>query len=304
VIEVQAVPPYVYEERSDSFLAQGDILKVSESFRDRFVEYYPSINHPEDEDKHVLVLTQSCDLVRIGKRKPKVPHINVCLVRPIERVLDKIIKEEIQPDHIGDIKLLPRGAMDQLKDRLSKLLNNNDQKMHFFLPKKAPFKQDMIALIHMSFSFRTEEHYDMLLKHRILSLKPEFQAKLGHIISQLYGRIATTDLSDLEWKDKEVRRYIESLLINTNLNQVPDHIYIEYIKQKAREGQTDINKLIEEYQIQILKEKFEPLKKVFLKEIKNRIMKMFEDPTKINSLEKMTKPELSKEINKIIMPSD
>jgi hypothetical protein len=35
--------------------------------------------------------------------------------------------------------------------------------------QKTPFKEDMIALLHMSFSFRTEEHYDELLRNRVLS---------------------------------------------------------------------------------------------------------------------------------------
>lgn len=105
MIEVQAVPPYVYKDDGCDSLSQGDVLKVDGKFREKFKEYYPSINHPDNEEKYVLVLTQSCDLVKIGKRKPKLPHINVCLVRTLEAVIKKIIDDEVQPDVIGGKKL-------------------------------------------------------------------------------------------------------------------------------------------------------------------------------------------------------
>lgn len=193
--------------------------------------------------------------------------------------------------------------MDKLKDRLLKLLNNNDQKIHFFLPKKTPFKEDMIALLHMSFSFRTEEHYDELLQNRVLSLKPEFQAKLGHVISQLYGRIATPDLSDSEWKDKSSRRYINDLLERANLKVVPDPSFIKYIKSKNEDEQSNIEKLIEECQASIFKEEFKPRENELMQDIRNRLINALADPTKVRNFEGMSKEQISKEITKIIKPS-
>ncbi|MFI4937906.1 MAG: hypothetical protein ACHQJ6_05290 [Candidatus Berkiellales bacterium] len=298
MIDLPEVPPYVYDEIKGHSLFQGDILKVDGQFRDSFRKFYPAINHPDDEDKYVLVLTQSCDLVKVGKRKPKLPHINVCLVRTIEKVIQKIIEDEIQPYSVASKKLLPSDSMDQFKDRLSKLLNNNDQKMHFFLPKKSPFEKDMIALLHMSFSFRTEEHYDVLLKNRVLSLKAEFQAKLGHIISQLYGRIATEDLSD--WDEKLLRRHIKILLDNANLTQVPDKSYIEYINKNVEPNGGDIDKLIQEWQAIKLKDKFEPLKNELIQGIRNRLIKLFDTPEEVRHLESMEKKERSKKITELL----
>ncbi|MFV0821309.1 hypothetical protein, partial [Legionella micdadei] len=74
--------------------------------------------------------------------------------------------------------------------KLSNLLNNSDQKTHFFLPKQTPFEDDMVAVLPLSFSFRTD-HYDLLLENRVLGIKPEFQAKVGHIIAQLYSSCNT-----------------------------------------------------------------------------------------------------------------
>src|SRR5579872_681844 len=149
--EEYPVPPYVYRDDLYDSLSQGDILKIDGKFLNKFNEYYPSIDHPHSENRYGLILTQSCDLVKVGKRKPKLPHINICLIRTLDAVIDKIIADEIRPEIIIGKKLMSRSAMVQLKDRLLKLLNNNDQKIHFFLPKKEPFKEDMIALLHMSF---------------------------------------------------------------------------------------------------------------------------------------------------------
>lgn len=77
MIDPQAVPPYVYTDYMESSLAQDDILKVDGVFRDHFREFYPSIDHSDGLNKYVMVTTQSCDLVKSDKRKPKLPHVNV-----------------------------------------------------------------------------------------------------------------------------------------------------------------------------------------------------------------------------------
>lgn len=170
------IPAYVYQTNSSELsLLQGDILKVDGQFRDRFNEFYPGIKPSAGEIKYVMVLTQSCDLVKTAKRKPKLSHINVCLVRSLKSVIRRILIDEIKPVTIGNEKLLPRDALDRLKDKLSKLLNNSDQKTFFFLPSIDPFTEDMVAILPLSFSFRTEEHYDKLLENRVLANQTLFK---------------------------------------------------------------------------------------------------------------------------------
>ncbi len=76
------IPPYVYRDLtpSESSLQQGDILKVDGKFREHFAAFYPAIELSQDNLRHVMVLTQSCDLVKENGRKPKLSHINVCLL--------------------------------------------------------------------------------------------------------------------------------------------------------------------------------------------------------------------------------
>lgn len=98
-----------------------------------------------------MVLSQSCDLIRVKKRKPKLSYVNVCLVRRLSSVIKRLIKDEIKPTEMGSKKILARDALDQLKDKLSKLLNNNDQKTHSSFLKK-PIKLTLMN------SFKNMKH--------------------------------------------------------------------------------------------------------------------------------------------------
>ena len=155
----------------------------------------------------------------------------------------------------------------------------------------------MVAVLPLSFSFRTD-HYDLLLENRVLGIKPEFQAKVGHIIGQLYSRIGTPDLHDFGWNDKETRQYINLLLDNSNLQQVPDKSYIQYIKENVNDTVTDVDGLIEEYEALKINKSLQPL----LKNIKTHLIRLFEDPQKIHSLlaSATDKKILSKEIKQLL----
>jgi hypothetical protein len=96
------------------------------------------------------------------------------------------------------------------------------------------------------------------LENRVLGITPEFQAKVGHIIGQLYSRIGTPDLHDYGWNDKKTRQYINLLLNNSNLQQVPDIHYIQYIKENMNDAATGIDALIEEYEALKIKKSLQP----------------------------------------------
>lgn len=295
------IPTYIYETDifADSSLSQGDILKVDGQFKDRFKEFYPGSTPSDGEIKYVMVLTQSCDLVRTPKRNPKLSHINVCLVRSLKSVIRRLLIDEIKPVAVGNKKLLPRDALDQLKDKLSKLLNNTDQKTLFFLPSIEPFNEDMVAILPLSFSFRTEEHYDKLLENRVLSIKPVFQAKVGHIIGQLYGRIGTPDLHDFGWNDKKNRSYINQLLKDSDLIQVPDKSFIDYIQTNIDDEAGNITQLIQEYEAIKVNKAFQPLKNELIQNLKSHLNKLFDNPNLINQLITADKKTRSNELKAI-----
>ena len=294
MIDPQAVPPYVYEEHSDPSLAQGDILKVDGEFRQLFKKFYPSIDHADHFNKHVMVTTQSCDLVRYGKRKPKLPHVNVCLVRPLSTIIEKkIIQGELQPTVLGETRVLLEEEIVFLKERLYKLLNNTDQKVFFFLPKKHPFDEDMVALLHLSYSFRID-HYDALLENRILSLKPEFQAKVGHLLAQLYGRIGTSDLFDHEWTDKMIRTYVNAQVDALDIVQIPDLHSLSYVQKHFSDDRSDISALVKEHKALQLEKQLKPARNEFQQNMKKRLMDFFDDKEQVSALMNMNQKERSK----------
>jgi len=295
------IPTYVYQnDVSSSSLLQGDILKIDGEFRERFDEFYPGIKPSDGEIKYVMILTQSCDLVKTAKRKPKLSHINVCLVRSLKSVIRRLLIDEIKPVSVGQKKLLPRAALDQLKDKLSKLLNNTDQKTLFFLPAIKPFTEDMVAILPLSFSFRTEEHYKKLLENRVLGIKPVFQAKVGHIIGQLYGRIGTPDLYDDGWNDQKTREYIKKLLQDSDLIQVQDKSFIQYIQENADDDATNIDNLIQEYEAIKVCDSFKPLQTELIRNIKTHLIRLFDDEEKVNALTAANKKTRAQEIKSIL----
>jgi len=295
IIQNANLPAYVYDKKflKDS-LFQGDILRVSGVFQDYFLKFYPEVTNIEGEEKYVMVLTQSCDLVKSHKRKLKVSHINVCLIRTLKNFIHSLISE-IKPLSLGGKNLLEEEVNDRIKDKIRKLLGNSDQKVNFFLPKELPFEEDMVALIPLSFSFRAD-HYDVLLQNKVLTLMPEFRAKVGYIISELYGRVGTPDLSDSGWDDKQVRNYINGLLHDLNLVQVPNKQFLQYIQKNWSDNGVPINNLIEECFAENFKEDLKGIKQA----LKTRLTRLFEDKEKIDLLQGMDKRSLSKEIVNIL----
>ncbi|MBS0351516.1 MAG: hypothetical protein JSR33_10100 [Proteobacteria bacterium] len=300
MIQKKSIPTYIYGEGiQENSLLQGDVLKVQGQFSNFFKQFYPEVSFPDHEDQYVMVLTQSCDLVKSHKRKPKVSHINVCLIRTLRSLVRVLISEEIKPLSIAGNNILEREANDRLKDKLSKLLNNSDQKLNFFLPMQSPFTEDMVAMIPLSFSFRIE-HYNLLAQNKVLVLKPEFQAKVGYIISELYGRVGTPDLSDFGWNDKSVRDYINTLLHDLNLIQVPDSGFLQYIEENWKDGNTSIHELIEKCDAKNVADSFQPIRNELKQNLKTQLIRLFEDKEKIDTLKAMEKKDLAKEIVNIL----
>lgn len=156
-----------------------------------------------------------------------------------------------------------------------------------------------MALLPLSFPFRTEEHYEKLLGNRVLGIKPVFQAKVGHIIGQLYGRIGTPDLHDFGWDDKKIREYINQLLQDSDLIQVPDKSFISYIQENADDA-TNINSLIQEYEAIKVNKAFQPLQNELIQNIKTQLIRLFDDQEKISLLTTADKSTRAKEIKSIL----
>ncbi|MDJ0625709.1 MAG: hypothetical protein QNJ31_04995 [Candidatus Caenarcaniphilales bacterium] len=204
-----SVPGYIYDNKFDrESLQQGDVIKVQNELINKFNEFYPTLNHTDQRnDQFVMILSQTCDLVRTKKRKLKIDHINLCLVRTI----DSLIRRTIE-NHQGD---MDKSFYKETSKKLSRLINNSETKFHFFLPKiEGVFPKDMISILSLNYAFRTNEFYELFLSNRVASLKSEFRAKIGMILSAFYGRVATQDLSEQGWTDEDCSQYVNQLIAN------------------------------------------------------------------------------------------
>lgn len=209
------IPPYVYSDEPSerSCLQQGDIIKVQGNLIDLFNEFYPTLNHTtERDDQYIMVLSQSCDLVRETSRNIKIDHINVCLVRTIDSLIKRKIEKQLEKTE----GKLTKDFLKEMTKSLIRLMNNSETKFHFFLPKHSNFPKDMISILSLSYSFRAE-HYDLLLENRVVSLKPEFIAKIGMILATYYGRVATRDLQIYNWDEEKCREYAAKILIEPHI---------------------------------------------------------------------------------------
>src|SRR5688572_19066865 len=103
----------------DAGLEQGDILQPTEELRRIFTTVHPHFAH----EKYLafLVTTQSCDLVRRGGVSTAA-YVNVAAVRPISKVIQKLLSNVSKPVARGAFRQSARASARQLFERL---LNQN-----------------------------------------------------------------------------------------------------------------------------------------------------------------------------------
>lgn len=176
-------------------LLQGDLLIRSEPLKAVLSEahqYYASA----PSYTHFVVVTQSCDLVRRGKKPPKAPYITIAAVRSFEIVLRRTLakfEHEFEGRRVGLFDAKQRQEAERFLERML----NNEEKGYFFFRKDShpSIKEDLCAFLPLSVALRPE-HYDALLSAKVAQLDDVFAAKLGSIVAELYSRIATPDINE------------------------------------------------------------------------------------------------------------
>lgn len=294
------IPPYVYDNNlvETYNFKQGDILKVDGKFRQLFCEFYPAINHYEESQcKYAMVLSQTCDLVKNERRKPKIEHITLCLVRKFSDYLDRYINKTLKIAMFSENKILDKVDYNRLQSKIHKLLNNSDSKTHFYLPKYPPFSEDMVAILTLPYPFRIE-HYDTLYQNKVLSLADTFQAKIGDMLSNLYGRVATPDLTEKN-SMTDINNYIDSIMSNLRIKQVPDKSYIEFLKKHQNQN-NNLEELMTIHQAKIRQENFKPERNALMKKLREKLFEIFSDGDLCSNLVQMDKQKLRKEISYIL----
>lgn len=180
------------KEYDPKCLMQGDILAQTPALQGVLREAH---SYYADAYSFFVVVTQSCDLVRRGK-KPKARYISIAAVRSLRLVVERHLAAcEVVHNQtpLGIYRSTERVRTEQMLERLI----NNEEKGFFFLRRDShpSIKEDMVAFLALSVALKAD-HYDALLAAKVAQLDPLFSAKLGWLVGNMYSRVATPDLEE------------------------------------------------------------------------------------------------------------
>ncbi|MBF0476005.1 MAG: hypothetical protein HQK59_09265 [Deltaproteobacteria bacterium] len=194
---------------SQDDLCQGDLLERSVALGKILKDFFPHY-HSEDDCRYFIILTQSCDLVRRNNAPCKSKYITLAPVRPMRMALEEEVhKYQYHPieKKLGFISESNRHKIIQFMQRLF----NNNESDYFFLFREPELglEGDFCAFLQQPISVRAEDHYDVLLKARILQLQESFQHKLGYWVGILYSRVGTADWVPDNYTEEDFKRFTE-----------------------------------------------------------------------------------------------
>jgi hypothetical protein len=192
-------------------LCQGDILSKSEGIKRILSEIHP--HYLKEDYSHLMVVTQTCDLVRRNGQNSKSRYLTLVAVRPLETVMQR----ELEKMQISQLEKLGNIASDKAKSKMQmfteSLLNNNNQE-YFYLHDDAnyDFFNASCAFLRLPISLRSSDHYETCLAARIMSLNDSFRAKLGFLAGTIYSRVGTMDFVPSKMTHDEFLSLINRIL--------------------------------------------------------------------------------------------
>jgi len=174
-------------------LQQGDIIRPSAELSKVLKEIHPHFDDP----KYIgyVIITQSCDLARRSGKSCTSRYINIAVVREIDAILDALLDPARKQVHAG---IYLKQHKEDARNLISRLISQNEQNLGLFYLHPEPemsIIKPSVALLRVTAALR-REHYELLVSSRSLSLKPEFQAKLGWLAGNLFSRVGTTDWNE------------------------------------------------------------------------------------------------------------
>lgn len=193
----------------DSDLMQGDVLEPTEGLQSVFRQVHPHFLDPKYTG--FLLLTQSCDLVVRKKGRYNTRYLNVAVIRPLEAVLDDLLRCVCRPVVQGVYLQETKRNAYQLFERL---FNQNEQALGLFYlhtDEEAGIFESSVALLKVAVTLRVE-HYSVLQEARRGRLGPEFRSKLGWLVGNLYSRIGTQDWSEPPERREDLKKLIKERL--------------------------------------------------------------------------------------------
>lgn len=217
----------------DSDLIQGDLVRRSDALLAVLGEFHKFFCDPRYTA--FAVLTQSCDLVRRAGGVCKSEHINLAVVRELEMLLPRLLRESCGT---GVENVFRREGRYYAQQILQKILNQNDQARGlFYLHPDADMgiATPSVIMLRVSIALR-QQHYDLLKESRCGRLAPQYANKLGWLSGNLYSRIATPDWEDQAGDKEASAKQAKSLLARITQPNDENWVPQEWVDSALREG--------------------------------------------------------------------
>lgn len=203
-----------------SSLYQGDVLRRTPEVDQILNEVHP--HYKKSDYRYLMVLTQSCDLVRryANGTRCRSRYISLAAVRPLELVLMREIarfqRSPVEEQH----RLCDISHRDRIQQFTERILNNNEEEyfyIHPFQYSEAPsgVTEPHCAFLALSIAVKSEFHYETLLAAKTLQLDESFQHKLGWLTGKMYSRVGTADWVPDVCTADEFEQHARRLVDNT-----------------------------------------------------------------------------------------
>jgi hypothetical protein len=191
-------------------LCQGDIIARNEPV----LAVLRQVHSYFCDEKYLcfIVLTQSCDLVIRKGETCKAKQISLAVVRALDDLLPEIFHQHCGTEIPGLYRVDNKVAA---TDFLERVINQNEQAQGlFYLHPDADvgIAVPAVALLRVSISLRSNQHYKMLREARRGKLDTEFRNKLGWLTGNLYSRVDTTDWADQDGGAEQSQKLITRLI--------------------------------------------------------------------------------------------
>lgn len=219
---------WTYAKPETSVLCQGDVLLPRTELRENVLRpVHPYFAH----QKYLafMVTTQSCDLV-LRDGKPSASHISIAPVRSLKAVWLKIAKT--LRCHMGG-RFFDEKGKDQARQLLDRIVDQNETSLGLFYlhpDGEVGIGDPSVAYLRLGVALRAS-HYKVLLAARTASLTPEFRAKFGWLLGNLYSRAAARDWADDKANKKTIRDLKRDFVGGKYVDEPP--VWVDANKAKA-----------------------------------------------------------------------
>ncbi|MGO8998266.1 MAG: hypothetical protein ACLQVI_33515 [Polyangiaceae bacterium] len=222
---------YAEDVRPEDDLSQGDYLAPTDKLREVLKQVHPHFCN----EKYVgfVITTQTCDLARRGGGECTARYISIASVRTLYTVLPRLVAS-LEGAIVKD-NVFRQSKKSKASELLDRVVDQNEQSLglfYFHEDSELGIGDPCVAYLRVTVALKAD-HYAVLVAARRGRLKPDFQAKFGWLVGNLYARPATTDWAEQPNGDAAKREVINRLLRSESIQWVEDKALEMLADEKA-----------------------------------------------------------------------